>query len=128
MRALLDTHAFLWWITDHAQLSPRATAFIQAGTNELLLSAASGWELAVKTQLGRLQWSEPPERFIPKQMALNSIAPLPIALHHALHVRTLPGLHRDPFDRMLVAQAQVERLSIVTADPLVAQYQVKTIW
>ena len=128
MRALLDTHTFLWWITDHAQLSHRAKTFMQSGTNELLLSAASAWELAIKTQLGRLQWSESPERFIPKQMALNGITPLPIALHHALHIHTLPGLHRDPFDRMLVAQAQLEHVPLVTADPLIAQYEVKIIW
>ena len=128
MRILLDTHAFLWWITDHTQLSPRAKTMIQTGTNELLLSAASGWELAIKTQLGRLQWPEPPEQFIPKQMIFNNMTPLPITLHHALHVQTLPGLHRDPFDRMLVAQAQVEHLPIVTADPFIAQYQIETIW
>ena len=128
MRALLDTHTFLWWITDNPQLSPRVRALIQEGTNALFLSAASGWEIAIKYALGRLQLSQRPEAFIPNELILNGVQGLPISIRHALHAPTLPALHRDPFDRMLVAQAQVEHLPILTADAQIAQYQVETMW
>lgn len=128
MRALLDTHTFLWWITDDPRLSPRVRKIIGDGENELFLSAASGWEMAIKAKLGRLQLPDDPEHFIPEQMALNAIAGLPIQMSHALHVYTLPDYHRDPFDRLLVAQSRLEGLPILTADPQIAQYPVKTIW
>ena len=128
MRALLDTHAFLWWITDHPDLSPRIKAIIRDGANALFLSAASGWEMAIKSQLGRLHVPAPLEDFIPQQLSLHGIEPLPISMRHALHVQTLPPTHRDPFDRMLVSQAQVEQLPILTSDPQIAQYRVETIW
>lgn len=128
MRALLDTHTFLWWITDDPQLSPRVRALIHEGTTELFLSAASGWEIAIKHALGRIQLPQRPEEFIPAHLTLNGIQGLPVVMRHALHAPTLPPLHRDPFDRMLVAQAQLEHLPILTADAQVAQYHVETVW
>jgi len=128
MKALLDTHTFLWWITDDPQLSPRVREIISSGENELFLSSASGWEMAIKVRLGRLQLPDGLERFIPEQMALNAIRSLPVQMSHALHVQELPAHHRDPFDHLLIAQAQLENLPILTADPQVARYPVKTIW
>ena len=106
MRALLDTHTFLWWITDSPELSQSARNAIGDSTNELSLSAASGWEIAIKTKLGRLGIAGDPEKLIPEQMALNAIDGLPVQMSHALHVFQLPDLHRDPFDRILIAQCQ----------------------
>ncbi len=128
MRALLDTHAFLWWITDDRRLSPQARTIIEDGANDLLLSAASAWEIAIKAQIGRLALPDLPARFLPGQIAANGIEALPISVTHALRAGELPPLHRDPFDRLLVAQAQSERLPILTADGQIAQYDVQTIW
>jgi len=128
MRVLLDTHAFLWWITDHPKLSSRAREVIGDGSNELLLSAATGWEIAIKAKLKRIRLPEPPGHFISEQMTLNGIQGLPVQMGHALHVYTLPDHHRDPFDRMLVAQSQMENLPILTDDPLISLYRVKIIW
>ena len=128
MKVLLDTHTFLWWIADSPRLSARAREVIRDSNNELVFSAASGWEIAIKAQLGRLQLPDDLEQFIVDQLSLNTILILPIQLRHALHVYTLPQHHRDPFDRMLVAQSQVENLPISTTDPQIAQYEVKTIW
>ena len=125
---LLDTHAFLWWISDDPRLSSRASAIIKDGNNKLFLSAASGWEIVIKVRLGRLTLPEPLETFVPEQMALNAIEGLPIQMSHALHVYTLPDHHRDPFDRMLVAQAQLENLPILSADPQISLYAVETVW
>lgn len=128
MKALLDTQVFLWWISDDPRLSSRASAIIKDGNNKLFLSAASGWEIAIKVRLGRLTLPEPLETFVPEQMALNAIEGLPIQMSHALHVYTLPDHHRDPFDRMLVAQAQLENLPILSADPQISLYAVETVW
>jgi PIN domain nuclease of toxin-antitoxin system len=128
MRILLDTHTFLWWITDDPRLSAQARKVIRDKRNELLFSAASGWEIAIKARLGRLQLPDDLEQFIVTQLSINTMSVLPIQLNHALHVYTLPDHHRDPFDRMLVAQSQVEELPIVTADPQVSAYDVRTIW
>lgn len=128
MRVLLDTHAFLWWITDDPRLSERARKIIGDGKNRLYLSAASGWEVAIKAALGRLKLPDAPERFIPEQLALNAIETLPVRMSHALHIYSLPRHHRDPFDRLLVAQAQLEKLPILTADTQIARYPVEVIW
>ena len=128
MRVLLDTHAFLWWITDDASLSRRAREIIGDGNNVLFLSTASAWEIAIKVGLGRLMLPDRPERFIPEQLALNAIDSLPVHLSHALHVYDLPNLHRDPFDRMLVAQSQLEDLPLLSADPRLAQYAIDILW
>ncbi len=128
MKALMDTHVFLWWITEDPRLPAAITDLIGNGDNELFFSAASCWEIAIKAQLGRIEMIDDPENFIPDQMAKNAVQGLPIQLSHALHVYNLPGHHRDPFDRILIAQAQLERMPIITSDPLIAKYNVDLLW
>ena len=128
MKALLDTHAFLWWAVDSSRLSVHARRIIADGGNTLFFSAASGWELAIKVQLGKLKLPDRLERFVPSRMNRYSFQVLPIQLSHALRAGSLPPLHRDPFDRMLVSQSQIDDLPILTADPLIRQYEVDVIW
>ena len=128
MRLLLDTHVFLWWILDDPQLSARARRLIADPGNEVLFSAASAWEIAVKTALGRLSLPQRPQRFIPRQLAINGFQPLSIRLEHALRVYGLPDHHRDPFDRLLITQGIEDRLTILTADPQFAKYPVRVVW
>lgn len=128
MNVLLDTHTFLWWIDDDPRLSPRAREIIGNADNTVFLSAASGWEIAIKARLGRLRLPDELARFIAEQMTVNAFRALPISLSHALHVYTLPAHHRDPFDRLLVAQSQLEGLPILTADPQIVQYPVQVLW
>ena len=128
MKVLLDTHVFLWWITDDSKLPVHVRKIVADGENELFLSSASCWEIAIKAHIWSLKLPAKPDVFVSEQMVLNSIQSLPIQVSHALHVFNLPHHHRDPFDRMLVAQAQLEDLPILTSDPLVAKYKVKTIW
>ena len=128
MRLILDTHTFLWWITDDHRLSSRARHVIGDPSNELFLSAASAWEIAIKTKLGRLRLRERADRFIPDQLSRNSISPLPIEMSHALHTARLPDIHRDPFDRLIIAQSLLEKAPIVTADRVIRKYKVETIW
>jgi PIN domain nuclease of toxin-antitoxin system len=125
---LLDTHVFLWWITDDPRLSPRARRIIADGRNRIFLSAASGWEIAIKARLGRLELPDDLERFILNQLAVNAIDVLPVQMSHALHVYKLPDHHRDPFDRLLIAQAQLEKLRILTADAQFSKYRVEVVW
>ena len=103
MRALLDTQPFLWWIIDDPRLSFRVREIISDGGNQLFLSAASGWEMAIKIKLGKLDLPHDLESFVLDQLAVNAIDSLSVTLSHALHVRALPDHHRDPFDRLLVA-------------------------
>lgn len=128
MQLLLDTNSFLWWIDDDPHLSITARKEIERSGNEIFLSAASGWEIAIKVQLGKLRLPGSAEAFVSEQLNLNGFRALPITLSHALHTVSLPAIHRDPFDRILVAQSQLEQLSIVTADPLIKQYKVSTVW
>lgn len=128
MKVLLDTHAFLWWIGDDPQLSPQARKIISDGANILYLSAASSWEIAIKAKLGKLKLPSNLASFIAEQLADNAITSLAVEMHHALHVYALPDYHRDPFDRMLIAQAQLEKLPILTADPQIARYPVEVLW
>ena len=128
MRLLLDTSTFLWIITDAPELSPRARDLFLDPANEVYLSSVSAWEMAVKHSLGRLPFPEPPERFVPAQRKDHGIEPLPLDEEDALHLARLPLLHKDPFDRMLVCQAIVHGLVILTSDKLVYQYPVRTMW
>ncbi len=128
MRLLLDTHAFLWWVGANRELSRRARAAIGSGRNECFVSVATGWEIGIKVSLGSLKVEGALDRFLPEQLAANSFQPLPIELKHCARLAALPFHHRDPFDRILVAQALEEGLAVVTADPVFAKYGVKRVW
>ena len=125
---LLDTHVWLWWLSDPERLGAQARQVIQNPDNAILLSAVSSWEIAIKCALGKLQLPEPPESFVPKRLARDDIRPLPIQHTHALRVSSLPLHHSDPFDRLLIAQAQIEDIPIITADPLFKSYDVGILW
>ena len=124
MNLLLDTHVFLWAIDDSPHLSPAARAAITDGHNVVYVSAASAWEIAIKRGLGKL--NIPPGDYM-EEVRLHRFTPLDITSEHALAVETLPPHHKDPFDRLLIAQAQEERLTIVTRDQRVALYDVRVI-
>lgn len=128
MRLLLDTHAFLWWIMDSPELSLRVRDAIRNPANELFLSVASAWEITIKVNLGRLHLPARPDRFIPGQMAKNAIGSLPIEMSHALSVSRLPAIHRDPFDRIIIAQSMLEKIPIITRDADIGKYKAKTFW
>ena len=128
MKALLDPHVFLWWVMDDERLTPYIRDLIADEGHDLFLSSASCWEIAIKTKMGRLKLPENPEKFIPDQMIANNISGLPIQVVHALHVYNLPYHPRDPFDRMLVAQASIEKIPIITNDRLITDYDVKILW
>jgi PIN domain nuclease of toxin-antitoxin system len=128
VRLLLDTHAFLWWVGADRRLSRKARSAVGAGRNECFVSLATAWEIAIKASLGSLRVDASLERFLPDQIAANGFQPLPIDLRHTARVATLPFHHRDPFDRLLVAQALEEELAVVTADPVFAEYGVKRVW
>ncbi|MBI5511244.1 MAG: type II toxin-antitoxin system VapC family toxin [Deltaproteobacteria bacterium] len=128
MKLLLDTCTFLWMVGKPEALSARARAVLGDATNVLHLSAVSSFEIAVKAALGKLTLMESPEALVPRQMLRNGIVPLCLDHVHALKVHALPMHHADPFDRLLVAQAQVERLTVVTPDPAFAAYGVSVLW
>lgn len=128
MRYLLDTHALLWWITGSPQLSDEARRLIGATENEILVSAVSGWEISVKYQLGKLKATRPPERLIPHHVSANGFGVLPVTLAHGLQVHQLPLHHRDPFDRMLIAQSMLEKLPLITCDAAFSAYDVEVRW
>lgn len=128
MRAILDTHTFLWWNMDDPQLSKEVREFIADGRNELFLSAASAWEIALKCTKGRLKLPQAPGQYVAERLAIHRISPLPVQISHAMHIYNLPDIHQDPFDRLLIAQSQLEDLPILTTDKEIAQYEVNTIW
>lgn len=126
MRLLLDTHVFLWLLADPERLGDHIGSF-EDPRNQLFLSAASSWEIAIKAQLGRLDLPDNPKRYVPDRMRAIGAEPVAVQHTHALAVRELPPLHRDPFDRLLVAQARDLHLRIVTADEQIARYEVETL-
>lgn len=128
MKLLLDTCTFLWLITDATELSAGARQRFADPASEVFLSAASAWEIGVKWRRGRLPLPQPPPSFVAEQREAHAIAALPIDEESALHVTRLPELHRDPFDRMLVSQAIVHGLVLLTPDPLITQYPARTLW
>ena len=128
MRVLLDTHSFLWFIAGDIRLSPTARRLIEDVDNQPLLSMASLWEMAIKLSIGKLHLGRPFETLIPEQMHLNGIQPLPIEMDHVMVVARLPFYHRDPFDRLLIAQAMVEQIPIVSGDPAFDLYPIQRLW
>lgn len=128
MKLLLDTHTFLWWTTDDPQLSATALDLIGDSRNTLYWSAASSWEVTIKYALGRLPLPDVPEQFLTAELGRNRIESLPIVDAHAFQAGLLPRHHHDPFDRMLVAQAQVEALGLITNDSNIRRYEVEIFW
>jgi PIN domain nuclease of toxin-antitoxin system len=128
LRALLDTHAFLWWNGHQAKLSARARRVITDTENEILLSVATVWEIALKERRGRLELPLPASRYVPDRMAQDGFLPLDIQVSHVLEAAALPPHHDDPFDRVLIAQAIAEAVPIITADEIMRRYAVRTIW
>ncbi|MFL5873276.1 MAG: type II toxin-antitoxin system VapC family toxin [Solirubrobacterales bacterium] len=123
-RLLVDTHVVLWHVLDDARLGPGPTATIEDAGAEVVISVASLWEIAIKTALGKL---EAPDD-LPALVESLGFELMPVTSEHAWAVRQLPHHHRDPFDRLLIAQAQVERLPILTADPTFSRYDVEVAW
>ena len=128
MRFLLDTHTFIWFVTDSSQLSTAAKALIEDEYNEKCLSIASVWEMAIKCSVGKLRFELPIQTFVEQQVRQNSMDLLGIQITHLAVVSTLPLHHRDPFDRLLIAQAMVEGLPIVGVDTAFDAYSVQRLW
>jgi len=128
MKLLLDTHTFIWWSGAPDKLSPKALALCQDASNRVLLSVTSVWEMQIKHQLGKLRLDLPLGDLISEQREINRIEVLPITLPHVLVLESLPSHHKDPFDRLLIAQANSEGAVLVTKDPAFEEYPVKLIW
>ena len=121
-RYLLDTHIFLWWLSGNSSLGPRAREVISNGMNDVYVSAATTWEISIKKALGKLKSPDDMDAVVEEERFLK----LPISLYHGQIAGSLPPHHRDPFDRMLIAQAQAEGLILVTSDKMFAKYGVNT--
>jgi PIN domain nuclease of toxin-antitoxin system len=128
MKLLLDTHCWLWWIGAPENLNGRTRRQIADRKNEIYLSAASSWEIAIKYAIGKLPLPEPPGDFVPSRLVRDAISALPVQHHHALHVSTLPYHHKDPFDRLIIAQAMIEQIPILTVDRQFEPYDVELLW
>ena len=128
MRLLLDTHTLIWFITDDTKLSATALRLIEDGNNAASVSIASLWEIAIKMNLGKLLAGEDFASLFPSQLTGNAIDLMPIEVSHTARVATLPLHHRDPFDRLLIAQALQENLPIISADTAFDAYGVRRLW
>ncbi|MGQ0657928.1 MAG: type II toxin-antitoxin system VapC family toxin [Chromatiales bacterium] len=128
MRVLLDTHAFLWLVTDDSRLSRKSRSVFLDDRNDILISAVTGFEIAVKYSLGKLELSQRPDLFIAERIAANALTVLPLAMGHGIAVGSLPFHHRDPFDRLLIAQALIEQIPVLSNDKVFNSYGVKRIW
>ncbi|MEK6608480.1 MAG: type II toxin-antitoxin system VapC family toxin [Myxococcota bacterium] len=127
-KLLLDTCTFLWMLGESERLGPRARDALLDSSRQVFLSAASSWEIAIKVRLGKLRLLGSPGALIPAQLDRNGITPLAVEHAHALATAELAAHHRDPFDRLLIAQARIERMTLVTPDAAFAPYGVETIW
>ncbi len=128
MKLLLDTQSWLWWFAQPDRLNAAAIAALSDETNELWLSVASVWEMGIKVALGKLPLPEPLDSYLPSRMAQLGVRSLNIRTTHALQSASLPLHHRDPFNRMLIAQAQVEQMTVATSDSQLKLYEVPLLW
>ena len=128
MTALLDTHVFLWVVSEPERLSESARKVIKDGTNELVLSVASLWEISIKVRIGKLPLPKPEDRYLRDHLSRNNVSTLPVEARHVLELMSIPLHHRDPFDRLLIAQSLVEGIPIISADSALKQYSAKVIW
>ncbi|ESQ07826.1 MAG TPA: type II toxin-antitoxin system VapC family toxin [Desulfofustis sp.] len=127
-RYLLDTHTFIWWIEDSPRLSDSVREIIGDSENECWFSLVSAWEMAIKISLERLKLAIPLKRYIPEHSAANNFNVLAIDFRHITKVAHLPFQHRDPFDRLLIAQAMTEKMVILSADPALDGYAIERVW
>lgn len=127
MRLLLDTHVWLWLVSEPERIRPDLLDRLRDGHTELMLSAVSSLEIAIKWAVGRLQLPEPPRTYVPSRMLRSNATGLAVEHAHALQVAALPIHHADPFDRLLIAQSQVESIPIITADPAFDAYDVEVV-
>ena len=128
MNLLLDTHALLWFLLDDPRLSPRALQFIEPAENQTWVSVASLWEIAIKVSIQKIDLARSFDALIPSQLEANSIGILPIKVEHLVTLTTLPMVHRDPFDRLLVAQAISERFDLISGDSVLDAYPITRQW
>jgi len=128
MQYLLDTHVLIWWMTSDNRLSTTAKDLIKSPRNNIYWSVASSWEISIKYALGKLEFDEPPENLIPSELDKNHIETLTILNNHAFLAGQLPVHHKDPFDRMLVAQARIESLGVISDDSKFKFYDVDVYW
>jgi len=128
MKLLLDTHVFIWWDSEPAKLSKKALALCSDPGNTLLLSVASAWEMQIKMQLGKMKLAFPLQDIIREQQKDNGVQVIPVELEHVLALQSLPSHHKDPFDRLLIAQARAESAVLVTKDKTFSKYQIDLAW
>ena len=127
-KILLDTHTFLWWVDDSPRLSENALELIRHIEHECFFSLVSSWEIAIKASIGKLKLACPVKEYIPQHLAANHFLELPISFRHISEVESLEFHHRDPFDRLLAAQALTEDMTLVSADRIFDRYGVKRVW
>jgi PIN domain nuclease of toxin-antitoxin system len=128
MKVLLDTHTFMWWDDDQAKLSPTALAVCQSPQNMLFVSVISVWEIQIKVALGKLSTRKPLKDVLQEQQQNNGLQILDVTLSHVLTLDLLPNHHKDPFDRLLIAQAKYENMALMSHDTLMSQYLVTILW
>lgn len=128
MRLLLDTHTFIWFVNDDPSLSKTAKKLIEDSQNQRWLSIASPWEMAIKQSIGKLTLTLPLKQYLNKNLPLHMVQLLPIEINHLSRVATLPPNHRDPFDRLIIAQAMTENMTLLSADPAFDQYPITRLW
>ena len=128
MRYLLDTHTFLWWCAAEPKLSVDATTVISNSENVIYVSAVSAWEIAIKSRLGKLPLPSKPDDFMSKMLQRHAFSVLEISMKHTLAEYYLPIHHHDPFDRLLIAQASLENMTLISNDKLITKYQITTLW
>jgi PIN domain nuclease of toxin-antitoxin system len=128
VKVLLDTHCWLWSLSEPQKLNMEARRVLESADNEVYLSAASAWEIAIKHALGKLDLPVPPTEYVMTRLVAQRLVALPIQIPHALEAAQLPNHHKDPFDRLLVAQARTDRLQLLTADSQLKAYEVDLLW
>jgi PIN domain nuclease of toxin-antitoxin system len=128
LKYLLDTGVWLWSVGKPSRISRNARDVMADSRNDVFLSAVTSWEVAIKAASGKLHLPEPPDLFVPRRMAAQGLRPLAVSHEHALAVFGLPPHHRDPFDRLLIAQAKVEEMTLISADRMFDRYPVQLLW
>ncbi|MGP8329792.1 MAG: type II toxin-antitoxin system VapC family toxin [Methanosarcinaceae archaeon] len=128
MKLLLDTHTFVWWDSEPDKLSSRVFELCQHQDNTLILSVVSVWEMQIKSQLGKLKLTQSLDDLIEGQRSTNQVEILPIKLSHVLELQNLPSHHKDPFDRLLIAQMNIENVVLLSKDTILSEYSANVIW